>query len=376
MIPVSKPYFSRKEVEAIRRVMDSGWVVQGPKVAEFERKVAATVGADYAVATTSCTTALYTSLLLCGVGPGDEVIAPSLTFAASVNSVLFTGARPVLVDIDEDTYNIDANLLEEKISYRTKVIMPVHQIGLPADLETIYKVARKHRIRVLEDAACALGAEYKGRKIGSFGLTCFSFHPRKAITTAEGGMITTQKRTLAERARRIRSHGETLPAVLRHTEKRIRIERYVEAGWNFRMTDIQAAMGLVQLSRLAFILRRREALANRYTKMIASSRLSDVVVPPFVPSYARHAFQSYMVRLPEYDRVERDKLMQRLLDGGIATRRGIMAVHLEPYFMKMFGRLKLPMTEQVSASSLILPLYPQMTVREQDFVVDRLTKYV
>ncbi len=202
-IPVAKPYFGEEEIKAVSDVIRSGWVVQGPKVAEFEEVVANYVGAKYAVAVNSCTSALYISLLLYGVGPGDEVIVPSFTFAATINSVLFTGAKPILVDINPKTYNIDPTLIESKINKKTKVILPVHQIGQPVDLDAIYKLAKKYHLYVLEDAACALGSQYQGKKIGSFGLTCFSFHPRKAATTGEGGIITTDNLAFAQRAKRI-----------------------------------------------------------------------------------------------------------------------------------------------------------------------------
>lgn len=373
-IPVARPYFTEEEVAAVARVIRSGWVVQGPKVAEFEGIFARYVNAKYAVAVNSCTSALYVSLLLYGVGPGDEVIAPSFTFAATVNSILFTGATPVLVDIDPQTYNLDPGLIEGKINKKTKVIMPVHQIGQPAALGPIYELAKKCRINILEDAACGLGSEYKGKKIGSFsGITCFSFHPRKAATTAEGGMITTPNLSFTERARRIRSHGETMAASLRHKAKMVTIEKYVEVGGNFRLTDIQAALGLVQMKRFEKILNIRRRLAARYDQLLSSD---PRIVVPFVPKECRHSYQSYMVKLPGYTAKKREKLMQKLLDCGISTRRGIMTVHREPYFVKRFGKLSLPVTEEVSDSSIILPLYPAMTVKEQDFVVDRLLKYV
>lgn len=372
-IPVAKPFFGKEEVRAVSEVIRSGWVVQGPKVAELEEAIAKYVGSKHAIAVNSCTSALYISLLLYGVGPGDEVIVPSFTFAASVNSILFTGAKPVLVDIDPRTCNINPPLIESKITKKTKVILPVHQIGQPADLDAIYKIAKRRHLHVLEDAACALGSEYRGKKIGSFGLTCFSFHPRKAATTAEGGMITTNNLAYAQRARRLRSHGETVAASIRHQVKKVTIEKYVEVGWNLRLTDVQAALGLAQMKKFDFILKKRRALAKRYDQFFTNH---PKIITPFVPDYAKHNYQSYMVQLKGYKRNQREKLMQKLLDEGISTRRGIMTVHREPYFVKMFGRIKLPVTERVSDSGLILPLFTAMTVREQDFVIDRILKYV
>ena len=263
-VPITKPFLGEEEARAPFDSIKSGWVTQGPKVAEFEKAVAAYVGAKHGVATTSCTTGLHLALATAGIGKGDEVIVPSFTFIASANAILYTGADVAFCEIDPKTFNIDPNDIEKRITKRTKAIMPIDQIGLSADMDAVNAIAKQHGIDVVEDAAPAIGEDYRGRKVGSNAhQTVFSFHPRKVITTGEGGMITTDDDAYAGRARKLRAHGMSVSDLDRHKSDRVIIEEYPELGFNYRMTDIQASIGLVQLGRLDELLRIRRAKAAR-----------------------------------------------------------------------------------------------------------------
>lgn len=368
-IPITKPYLGEEEKQVVSRVIESGWVSQGPKVAEFEERFAEYVGARYAVATTSCTTALHSAIAVSGLGPGDEVIVPSLSFIATANSIVYCNAIPVFVDIDPETCNIDVEKIEGAITKKTKAIMPVHQMGLPADLDSIQKIANKYNLIVIEDAACAIGSEYKGKKIGGYGnIACFSFHPRKIITTGEGGMITTDDPEIAARLRRFRHHGMSVSDIERHVANKIIIETYPDLGYNYRMTDIQAAMGLEQIKRLPFIIKTRRQIAEIYDEEL--SKIPHVRVPQ-VPTYAFHNYQSYWIELLESAPVDRNSLMSKLFEKGIATRRGIMAIHMEPYY-KGYYRMSLPTTEKITTNTLLLPLYPTLRSEEQSYITNSL----
>ena len=346
----------------------SGWVSQGPRVAEFESAFAEYVGARCAVAVSSCTTALHLALLAVGIEPGDEVLCPSLSFIATANAIMHAGALPVFVDVDGATYNIDPNCIERAITPRTRAILLVHQVGLPAALDEICEIARRHRLMVIEDAACAVGAEYHGQRIGlpHAAVACFSFHPRKVLTTGEGGMITTADEALVGRMRRLRQHGMAVSDLVRHGSSKVMIESYDEVGFNYRMTDLQAALGCVQLRRLDEMLAKRRALAQRYTERLEKVPWLD---PPHEPAGLRHSYQSYMVRLASDAPISRDDLMQGLLDRGVATRRGIMAIHREAPYRGDWDRV-LPITNAVTDSTMILPLYHEMTQDEQDYVIE------
>jgi dTDP-4-amino-4,6-dideoxygalactose transaminase len=366
-IPIARPYFGEEEKKLVLQVIDSGWVSQGPKVAEFEKRFAEYVGAKYAVATTSCTTALHAALYISGVDTGDEVIVPSLSFIATANSVVYCGATPVFTDIDTETCNIDVNLIEKVINKKTKVIMPVHQMGLPADIDTIRNIANKYGVKVIEDAACAIGSGYKGNRIGGHGnIACFSLHPRKVITTGEGGIITTDDHDFAERLRRFRHHGMSISDFERHAANKVIIETYPEIGHNYRMTDIQAAMGIAQLEKLPFIIEKRRTIAEFYNREL--SKIPCIKVPK-IPDYAYHNYQSYWIEILDSSPVSRDSLMERLLEKGIATKRGIMAIHMEPCY-KGISRFPLTNTERITQNTLLLPLYVTMTTEEQFLVVN------
>ena len=368
-IPISKPFFTGSEGAAVAEVVASGWVSQGPRVREFEAAFARRVGAADAVATTSCTTALQLALYVSGVGPGDEVIVPSLSFIATANAVWQCGATPVFADVDPDTYNLDPAAAERAITPRTKAIMPVHQVGLPADMDAFLALGRRHGVEIVEDAACAIGATYKGRAIGSLGpLACFSLHPRKVITTGEGGMIAVQDPAVAARLRFLRQHAMDVSDLARHSADDVVIERYSERGWNHRMTDMQAALGLCQLEVLDEILDRRRRLADRY-----AAALEDMPTlhAPFDPPESARTWQSYCVRVDARSPVDRTDLMRRLLADGIATRRGVMAIHHEAAYAAE-ARSDLPNTDAAAAEVLMLPLYAGLADHEQDFVIERL----
>lgn len=371
-VPFSRPFLRGDEGEAVAQVIASGWVSQGPRVREFEAAFAARVGAAEAVATSNCTTALQLALHVSGVGPGDEVIVPSLSFIATANAVWHCGATPVFADVDRLTYNIDPAAAELAITSRTKAIMPVHQLGLPADMDPLMEVAGRHGLTLVEDAACAIGASYRSRTIGSLGpLACFSLHPRKVITTGEGGMIAVQDPEVAARLRRLRQHAMDVSDLARHAARDIVIETYPERGWNARMTDMQAALGLCQLEALDDILSERRRLAERYT---AALERIPYVEPPYEPPYADRTWQSYALRLSPASPVGRTELMRLMLHRGIATRRGVMAIHQEAAYAGV--TCDLPNTEIVTRDSLMLPLFAGLSDEQQDYVIESVATHV
>jgi perosamine synthetase len=367
-VPITKPALTEEEARAPYESIKSGWVTQGPKVAEFEKAVAAYVGAKHGIATTSCTTGLHLALATIGVGPGDEVIVPSFTFIASANAILYTGATVVFCEIDPRTFNADPADIERRITKKTKAIMPVDQIGLGCDIDGVNHIAKRHGIEVVEDAAPTIGGTYKGKRVGSNAhQTVFSFHPRKVITTGEGGMITTDDEALADKARKLRAHAMSVSDLDRHKSDKPILEEYSELGFNYRMTDIQASIGLVQIRRLDELLRIRVAKADRYGRELADL---TKVRTPYTPSYATHTYQSYCLDLDAS--IDRDDLMARLLRRGVATRRGVMASHLEKVYLDRVGRVSLPITEQKARSTMLIPLFATMTDDEQSYVIESL----
>jgi perosamine synthetase len=370
-VPFARPSLTGREAEAVSAVIASGWVSQGPRVREFEAAFAARVGAVEAVATTSCTTALQLALYVSGVRPGVEVIVPSLSFIATANAVWQCGAQPVFADIDPRTYNLDPASAERAISARTRAIMPVHQVGLPAEMDAFLELGDKYGLAIIEDAACAIGATYRGRAIGSLGpLACFSFHPRKVITTGEGGMIAVQEPAVAERLRRLRQHGMDLSDLARHGAQDILFEAYPERGWNSRMTDMQAALGLCQLDALEEILERRRVIAERYNAAIEQIEHLD---PPYDPPHSSRTWQSYCVRVREDAPVRRTELMRRLMRDGIPTRRGVMAIHETASYAGAV--VQLPHTEAATRDTLMLPLFADLSEDEQEYVIERLAHH-
>jgi perosamine synthetase len=360
-----RPWLGDEEAAAAAAAVASGWVAQGPRVAEFEGAFAAAIGVDHAVAVSSCTTALHLALFVAGVGPGDEVIVPSLSFIATANAVRYVGARPIFADVQLVTQNLTPQTVEPCITDRTRAVILVDQAGVPADLDGMTALCESRDITVIEDAACAAGSTYLGRPAGAGArLAAFSFHPRKLITTGEGGMLVTPDGELAGRLRRLREHGMDVSAAERHRSRQPVIEHYIEVGFNYRMTDVQAAIGLVQLAKLGQMIDRRRMLACRYQAL-----LSDVpgLLTAQDPPYGETNYQSFWILLPEETSVSRDELLQILANAGISARRGIMAAHLEPAYA-VSGHVSLPVTERLTARSLILPLFHQMTEPQQDLV--------
>ncbi|MFE9257674.1 DegT/DnrJ/EryC1/StrS family aminotransferase [Streptomyces sp. NPDC006879] len=365
-IPVMVPWLGEEEARAAAEAVLSGWVAQGPRVAEFERVFAERVGAEHGIAVSSCTTALHLALIALGLGPDDEVIVPSLSFIATANAVRYLGARPVFADVEESTGNLTVDTVDAVRTPRTRAVLVVHQGGVPADVLALRAACADWDIPLVEDAACGIGATVGGKSVGHGALlAAWSFHPRKVITTGEGGMITTDDAQWAQRLRRLREHGMSVSAAQRHASNKPIAEQYLEVGYNYRMTDIQAAVGLVQLGKLDAIVARRRALAARYAELLEGV---TGLTPVKDPGHGQGNFQSYWVLLGEEFPLGRDELLEVLSEAGISARRGIMASHLEPSYAG-HGSAPLPVTERLTHRSLILPLFHTMTQLQQDRVV-------
>jgi perosamine synthetase len=376
LIPITRPWLGDAEAEAARRALLSGWVTQGPEVAAFEAEFAAYVGAQHACAVSSCTAALHLALKAVGVGPGDDVLTVSHSFIASANSVRYCGARPVFVDIQPDTLNIDPRLVEAAITPRTSAILCVHQVGMPCDLAALHEIARKRSLPLVEDAACAAGSEILwngewqriGRPHGD--IACFSFHPRKLLTTGDGGMLTTASADLDSRFRRWRQHSMDVPDTVRHASPTVIFEEYSDLGYNYRMTDIQAAVGRVQLAKLPQVVAERRLLADRYRRLLG--RVEGLALQR-EPWWARTNWQSFCVRLPAG--VAQLDVMQSLMDAGVSSRRGVMCAHREPAYARepwAAAPSGLSRSEQAQDQVVMLPMYPGMGEVEQEQVVEAL----
>lgn len=384
-IPITKPLFGEEELEAVQRPLETGWVVQGPYVEQFEGKFSEFSGASHSVATSSCTTALHIAVAALGLSPGDEVLVPAFTWVSTANVVEYMGAKPVFCDIDLATFNVDPARLEEAVTSKTVGIIPVHLFGLSVDMDPILELARKRGLWVVEDAACGFGTRYQGAHAGTFGEAgCFSFHPRKSITTGEGGMITTGSDELAELSRSLRDHGASRSDHARHVSSgSYLLSDYHHLGFNFRMTDIQGALGCVQMDRGQGVLDERTRLAGVYDETLGDLEWLDT---PLVPEGYEHGYQAYVCLFHPVEaslenleglRTRRNTLMAALEDDGISTRQGTHAAALQGYYIEKYGltRYDFPNAALAEALSLTLPLFPQLTDAEQARVCETLVAH-
>ncbi|MCC6338262.1 MAG: DegT/DnrJ/EryC1/StrS family aminotransferase [Myxococcales bacterium] len=384
-VPITKAVFEAEDFALIQKPLETGWVVQGPWVKQFEEKFAEFTKAAHAVAVSSCTTGLHVALEALGIGPGDEVVVPAFTWVATANVVEYVGARPVFCDVELQTFNLDVAELERKVTPRTRAIIPVHLFGLAADMGPIMDLARRKKLRVVEDAACGFASYYQDRHVGTFGdFGCFSFHPRKAITTGEGGMNTTQDPALAQAARTLRDHGASRSDLSRHGAKNaFLLAEYNVRGFNYRMTDIQGALGVAQMNKAADIQRRRVSWAQRYDDKLQGLGWLRL---PTVPRGFRHGYQSYVTlfapkepSLANLDELfeARNEMMIALEERGISTRQGTHAVTTLGYYTKKYGIRPEDFPRALIADHLTvtLPVYATMTAEEHDFVVENLKSW-
>ena len=355
MINIAAPQIGNDEFEAVRKVLESGMLAQGPKVEEFEKGFANYIGTKYAVAVNSGTAALHIALLAAGIGPGDEVITTPFSFIASSNAALFCGAKPVFVDIDEKTLNINPKLIEQKITPKTKALIVVHLYGQTCDMDEILKICKKHNLILIEDACQSHGAEYKGQKVGSFGIGCFSFYPTKNMTTSEGGMITTNDEIIARQTRMLRQHGQS--------------QRYIHdiLGYNFRMTDIEAAIGICQLKKLDDFNSKRIKNAELLTKEISKIK---GLIPPYVKPSAKHVFHQYTIKVTSDFKFSRDELQQKLSKNNIGSAVHYpIPLHKQPLYVTLGYKDSLPVAEALAKQVLSLPVHPKLSDEDLKAIV-------
>jgi dTDP-4-amino-4,6-dideoxygalactose transaminase len=365
-ISLLRPFFDQEELIEIQQVLDSGWVSQGPKVKEFENKVAKYLNINYAIGVVNCTSALHLALRASEIKKDDEVLVADYTFPATGHAVVYCGARPIFVDVDLKTYNIDPTLIEENITEKTKAMIPVHTFGQPAEIDTIMKIGEDHNIKVIEDAACALGATYKNSPVGTMGdIGCFSFHARKGITTGEGGMAVTDDKNLAEKIRTLSIFGMT-SAWKREKSDKFIIPTFTEVGYNYKMSDILAAVGTVQLRRLDTIIERKRELARYWDEKLQEMELIE---PPWVNKNVTHIYQSYVALVDK--RINRNKLIEMLRKKGIQTQIGTYASHIQPVYN---SSQTCPNSLEIFKRSLALPMYYTLTEEEIDVATSHLEK--
>jgi dTDP-4-amino-4,6-dideoxygalactose transaminase len=373
MIPIAKPYLDTSDAQNAYDTILTGWITQGPKVKEFEEKFAEYTGAKHAVALSNCTTALHLAMIVAEIGPEDEVICPSMSYIATANAIRYVGAKAVFGEVNEQ-YNLDIEDVRSKINARTKAILLVHQIGMPADIAAFKQLCVEHKLVLIEDAACAIGSEYQGEKIGVHSdLVCFSFHPRKVITTGDGGMVTTSREDFANRMRILRQHGMSVNDRVRHLSDKVIMEDHVELGYNYRMTDIQAAVGIKQLEKLDLIVTERRKIAEQY--LTAFKDITCIRLPK-EENGCRTNWQSFSIYLKPNCPISRDELMQRMLDNKIATRRGIMTSHRETAYKEYCNGLVMPKSEDLADRSILLPLYYPMTQEDINTVIENFIKMI
>lgn len=371
-IPIAIPSFGREELEALYEPMSTGWLTQGPKVSQFEKSFSKIHDVKSSLAVTSCTTGLHLVLQALGIGPGDEVIVPAFTWIATANVVLYCGATPVFCDIDVKTYNIDVNSVLEKVTDKTKAIIAVHLFGLCADIDAIKNIIPSY-IHIIEDAACAAGASYKGQMAGSLGIAgVFSFHPRKSITTGEGGMITTSDEKLSRLLETMRNHGAEIPEEVRHhSSKPYDLPDFKVLGYNYRMTDLQAAIGVVQLAKLNNFIEERSQLANLYTENLQNI---DWLIPQSIPKYiTQHAWQSYVCYVdPDKAPQSRNQIMERLQQMGISTRPGTHAIHMLSYYKEKYGYKPDDFlnAKKCAENTMAIPLHNAMKKDDVEYIME------
>ena len=367
MIPIAKPYLTTDEAQSAYDTILTGWVTQGPRVEEFEKRFCEYTGAKYAAAVSNCTTALHLAMIVSGIGEGDEVITPSMSYVASANCIRYAGATPVFGEVDRDTYNLNADHAESLITDKTKAIILVHQLGMPADIDAFRKLSDKYNIKIIEDAACAIGSSYKGKKIGSHsGIVCFSFHPRKVITTGEGGMIATDDESIYNKVKLLRQHGMSVNDRTRHESGKLIFEDHIVLGYNYRMTDIQASIGLRQLEKLDHIIEERRKIALKYIEELSS--IECLVLPIEKEGYFSN-YQSFSIYLKDSAPLSRNELMQKLLDACISSRRGVLTAHRETSYRDEYKNLRLPVSEDACDRSFMIPLYVPMDSKDIDHII-------